>query len=527
MKISNYIIMASAALMLASCLDTEPLGDAVTAEQKEQTVKDNPARAEAGVTGIMSNFSVYGAVRETSNHNDIGYPAIMLLLDARGTDVVAKNIGYNWYRNALTYEDIDYTYADTRLIWQTLYNQINSANLVTASISGDPTDPTLQGYLAQALAVRAFDYFQLVQCYQKTYASVDPNTALGVPLVTEANKDEAAANGCARSTLTQCYAQILSDLNRAVTLLETSGYKRADKRYIDLATARGLRARVELVMQNYAAALEDAEWVIANSGATPLSIAEASKPGFDDIEANNWLWGILISETDRVVTTGICNYPSHMGSFGYGYASVGAWRTVNKKLYASINATDARKGWFLDADKKSANLTAAQQAYVVKKKMSAYTQVKFAPYNGVLGTSTNACDVPLMRIEEMYLIKAECQAHSDAAVGAQTLQAFVQTYRDASYTFTAANTADVVDEVLRQRRIEFYGEGITWFDLMRLGKNFDRRGAGYESAYVYNIPAGDAALVWRIPLNEIQYNAQISEEQNNPVATLPKAVADE
>ena len=45
----------------------------------------------------------------------------------------------------------------------------------------------------------------------------------------------------------------------------------------------------------------------------------------------------------RVVTTGICNFPSHMGSLCYGYATVGAWKKVNKKLFNEINETDARK----------------------------------------------------------------------------------------------------------------------------------------------------------------------------------------
>lgn len=526
MKLSKYILMASAPLLLASCIDSDMEGNYITADQKKETVAQNPKRLEASVTAITTNFSVYGAVRGTNSHNDIGYPAIMILLDSRGIDMVQDVLGYNWFSNAVNYDDIDYTYADNRLIWQTLYNQIYAANNVVASVDAETEDVTLQGYLAQALAIRAFDYFQLVQCYQKTYAKVDPNTALGVPIITEANKDEAASSGCARATVQETYDQVLGDINRAIELLEASGYKRADKRYVDLATAHAIRARIYLVMQNYTAALEDANWVIANSGCTPLSIAEASKPGFTDIEAHNWLWGILISENDRVVTTGICNFPSHMGSLNYGYASVGAWKKVNKKLYASINDTDARKGWFLNAEKKSANLTEAQQSYVDENKIPAYAQVKYAPYQDVLGTSTNASDVPLIRIEEMYLIKAECEAQTSPSTGAATLQQFIQTYRDPQFSLSVSSKDEVVEAVLTQRRIEFYGEGITWFDLIRLNKDFDRRGAGYSATEVYNIKAGDDALTWRVPFNEMQYNKLITNEQNNPVATHPKAVAD-
>lgn len=527
MKLAKYIFMASAPLLMASCLDTEPLGNYVTSEQKEETVAQNPDRLEASVTAITTNFSVYGNVRGTNVHSDFGYPSIMMLLDTRGIDMVSQNIGYNWFGYALTYDDIDYTYGDNRMIWQTMYNQIYSANNVASTVDAETTDTQLQGYLAQALAIRAFDYFTLVQCYQKTYADVDPTTALGVPLITEANQTEAATNGCPRATVEETYNQILTDLNKAIALLEESGYKRSDKRYVDIYTARAIRARVYLVMQNYTAALEDANFVINNSGAKPLSMEEASAPGFTEIDANNWLWGIKINETDRVVTTGICNFPSHMGSLCYGYATVGAWKMVNKKLYNRIEASDVRKGWFLDGDGVSANLTAEQQEYVTEQGAPAYTQVKFAPYKGVVGTSTNASDIPLIRIEEMYMIKAECEAQTDPSKGAATLQNFVRTYRDPSYTLNASNTSGVVNAVLEQRRIEFYGEGITWYDFIRLDKDFDRRGGGYDASEVYNIKAGDNCLIWRIPYNEVQYNAQISEDQNNPVGTHPTAVADE
>lgn len=179
------------------------------------------------------------------------------------------------------------------------YNQIYAANNVVATVGMEPTDAVSQGYLAQALAIRAFDYFQLVQCYQQTYANVDPNTALGVPVITEANKEEVAKDGgCPRATVAKTYEQILSDLNAAIDLLQKSNYKRTDKRYVDLYTAHAIRARVYLVMHNYEKALEDANFVIENSGAKPLSIAEASQPGFADINANNWLWGIkLVRQT--------------------------------------------------------------------------------------------------------------------------------------------------------------------------------------------------------------------------------------
>ena len=96
------------------------------------------------------------------------------------------------------------------------------------------------------------------------------------------------------------------------------------------------------------------------------------------------MWAIVIAETDRVVTSGIVNFPSHMGSLNYGYASVGAWRMINKKLYNEIPDTDVRKGWWLDANKHSDNLNATQVAQATKYGCPAYTQMKYGPYKGVM-----------------------------------------------------------------------------------------------------------------------------------------------
>lgn len=525
MKILRYLAFASATILLASCLDTEPMGDLLTATQKAETVEANPERVEASVTSITAAFNAYMTIN--SRHTDFGFGTIILLLESRGVDMAQDNTGYNWYSYSLTYDNIDYTYADNVNIWCSLYNQIYAANNVCDMISDDTEDETSMGYLAQAYAIRAYDYFKLAQIYQFSYGYVDPETALCVPIITNENSEEAAANGCARATVQEVYDQVLSDINRAITLLEESGYNRTDKRYVDVYTAYAIRAEVELVMQDYSAALEDADYVIENSGASPYTRDEVSEPTFIDINDDAWLWGIYTSETDDVTTSGIVNFASHMGSFNYGYASVGAWRRINIALYDEIPSTDIRKGWFLDGNCESANLSDEYQQYVYDYDLPAYCQVKFAPYGGELYTSTNATDIPLIRIEEMYMIKAECEAMTGSpATGAATLQSFISTYRDPSYTFTSSSASTVVDEVFWHRRVEFYGEGVSWYDYLRLNKDFDRRGGGFEANYCYNIEAGDNALIWRLPYSEVQYNSLISESDNNPVATHPVAVDD-
>lgn len=530
----KFLTVALASLTMIGCadLDTEPMGGTITADQKSETAAENPERVEASVNGIFTLFSIYA--NTTGGHNDFGYSALMLLNDARGMDFVTENIGYNWFSYPIAMTgDWNINSISNVMTWQTLYNQIFAANAVTATIDTDEQlddatgNPTSRYYLAQALTARAFDYFHLAQMYQQTYVGHEDLPC--VPVITEKNSDVVAAEGGARNSVREVYAQILADLTNSITLLEGSNVVRPDRRYVDAAVAYGLRARVRLVMNDWTGAAEDAEMALTLTDARPIGLSAAAKPGFKDMSESDWMWGIKIAETDRVVTSGIVNWPSHMGSLNYGYASVGAWRRISMKLYNDIPASDVRKGWWLDENSTSGNLTSAQQNYVNSNGIPAYTQVKFAPYNDELGTSTNANDIPLMRVEEMYLILAEATAMAgDPATGKNLLESFVKNYRNANYVFLGSTAAEIQEEVWNQRRIEFWGEGLSYFDLLRLKKGIDRRGAGFETGYVYNIPAEDDILIFLIPQVETESNKLIDgDKDQNPIPTVPTPVADE
>lgn len=530
MKALNKIFaVALTGVMLTGCndLDTAPMGSTITNDQKEHVYAEDPTMLEAGVTSIASMFTQFGNTLGTGYHNDFGYPAVMLCLDSRGYDFVNSAIGYNWFSNSLKFSDNVKTGAVPLLIWRTMYNQIYTANTVLSSTDANTQDDTEMYYRAQALAVRAFDYHVLAQLFQFNY--VGNESAPCVPIILDTNTAQIEADGgCPRATVEAVYAQILSDINNAISLLENSSVKpasgRAGKKFVSLATAYGIRARIHLTMQKWNEAAADAQAAISNFSGRPYTAAEVSKPTFADADDSAWMWGVIIEEGDDVVTTGICNWPSHMGSFNYGYASVGAWRTVSQALYNSIPGTDPRKGWFLDEEFKSANLTEEQQAYIKAKEVP-YLQVKFAPYKDEIYTSTNANDIPLMRVEEMYLILAEAQAMGgNAGLGAQTLQSFVQTYRDKTYTCSAAGAVEVQMAVYDQRRLEFWGEGISYFDIMRLGIGVDRRGAGFASNLVFDIEGNDPILIYPIPNSEEEANPLLGG--NNPTTSVPSPVSE-
>ena len=119
-----------------------------------------------------------------------------------------------------------------------------------------------------------------------------------------------------------------------------------------------------------------------------------------------------------------------------------------------------------------------------------------------------------MRAEELILIKAEGLAKSGGN-GAGELINFVQSFRDPS--FAIGQHGSVEDEIWWQRRVELWGEGFAWGDIVRLQKDIVRTNSSNwpEEWANQNVTYGPIYL-WRIPQAEIEANQGISEAENNP-----------
>ena len=539
----KYIAAAfTAAVSLGACadLDTVYEGDYVSADQNQQVQEKAPEQIVAGVTSIVSNFSTFQSTY--AQHFDFGYPALMIGFDLQTADFFGAQSGYNWFTYWEGFTSPTPTGVPTNMCWNTMYGQIKTANDQLKVLPEESDDEAMPFYRAQAYAVRAFDYWVLAQVYQFNYQGHENSPC--VPIVTDKNDTEIQQNGAPRATVQAVYDQILSDISTAIDLLSGTTVKREDviaskpKRLVSLAVAYGIRARAYLSMGKYAEAAADAAAAIKNHEGQPYSVAQVSKPGFNDINDDAWMWGIAIAETDRVVTSGIVNFPSQICTFFDGYVSVGAWRFCAKDLYDAINSSDVRKGWFLNSSKQSPNISAEQKKYLASfaemtetyqsssnAALFPYTNVKYGTYNNELPGTLAVCDIPLMRVEEMYLIQAEAQAMTEGfAKGKESLERFIRSYRDPKYTCNARDAQGVQDAVFLQKRIELWGEGLIFFDYMRLKKPVDRRRAHAPYTFTYNIEPESPVLLYCIPDNEITTNRAISDADNNPSASRPTAV---
>ena len=548
MKMNNRYFVAllgSAMLLTTSCsdLDTNPSGSTMSDGQLNEVLAQDPSKLKSEVSGMYANMIEYGAITQwygtgQPRHYDFGYASTMMMMDASGQDEPSQVSGYNWYNKPLRFVDRTANSETTYFIWNQCYKNIKVANDVLKSVDLENLSDVAKSYVGQAYAMRAFEYFTLIQIYQFSYKGHED--AAGVPIVTEKTA-EAEANNNPRAAVKDVYKQIMDDLNTAIDYLTDS---RSAKSEINRQVAYGLRARVNLVMQNWSDAAADAKK--AAEGYTPLSKDAAAAPGFNDVSASNWIWGNIVDESNDIVQSGILNFPSMMCSFtGNGYSPTYACRMINSKLWKEIPSTDVRKGWWID---ENLNSPIINPKYVVHQEdededgnvvkylavynqtgdevadiTEPYTNVKFGAYKNQYGNDLNACDIPLMRVEEMILIQAEATAMGgNVEEGKRILENFVRTYRDPSYTCNATTAEGVQDAVWFQRRVELWGEGFSFTDLLRLKKPLDRTGANYEVSVRFNLPAESPIFLYLIPEDEENHNEALVGN-NNPVVAVPKA----
>lgn len=535
-------LLGSAMLLTTSCsdLDTNPSGSTMSDGQLNEVLAQDQSKLKSEVSGMYANMIECEAITQwygSARHYDFGYASTMMMMDASGQDEPSQVSGYNWYNKPLRFVDRTANSETTYFIWNQCYKNIKAANDVLKSVDLENLSDVAKSYVGQAYAMRAFEFFTLIQLYQFSYKGHED--AAGVPIVTEKTAEAEANNP--RAAVKDVYKQIMDDLNTAIDYLTDS---RSAKSEINRQVAYGLRARVNLVMQNWSDAAADAQK--AAEGYTPLSKDAAAAPGFNDVSASNWIWGNIVDESNDIVQSGILNFPSMMCSFtGNGYSPTYACRMINSKLWKEIPSTDVRKGWWID---ENLNSPIVNPKYVVHQEYEdedgnvvkflavynqtgdevaditePYTNVKFGAYKNQYGNELNACDIPLMRVEEMILIQAEATAMGgNVEEGKRILENFVRTYRDPSYTCNATTAEGVQDAVWFQRRVELWGEGFSFTDLLRLKKPLDRTGANYEVSVRFKLPAESPIFLYLIPEDEENHNEALVGN-NNPVVAVPKA----
>ena len=279
--------------------------------------------------------------------------------------------------------------------------------------------------------------------------------------------------------------------------------------------------------EDYATAATAAQNAISASGMSPLTEAVALDKASGMNTYSQFMWCVNLVKESDAVQSGIVNFISWMSNqttYGYTGAATGQYVICDKNFYERISDTDWRKKWW-QAPEGSPLRDQSSKNHIEYLKpddqegLPTYAAVKFRPGQGNyedynVGSTTAT---PIMRVEEMYFIKAEAEAHSNPAIGIATLTDFMTKYRDPQYTTNATSKEDVIDEIIFQKRVELWGEGQLFFDYKRLNLSVNR---GYEGTPFFdrlrlNTNGRPAWMNVVISVSEYQDNQAVNH-WNNP-----------
>lgn len=408
-----------------------------------------------------------------------GIVSVNLARMVKGIDMMVPSGWYQWdYRH----ENRNATYRRVNFIWDFLYETINQTNILIKGVTESEIAESAQKRLiAEAKAIRAWAYFNLVREYQHTYLA-NPDDA-GVPIYTEPASIE--SEGVGRGTVQDVYDQIVADLDDAIANLDPSG-ARVLKSNININVAYGLMARVKLEMGLW----EDAKNAAIAARTGYDLTADQYGDGFNKIENPEWIWGFP-QRNDQTIYYG--NPASHIDHRVLGYNSV----FVNDDFVNLFSDTDVR------------NLFIAGFYGGAPTDYYYYITTKFEQREDF------ADDVVMMRVSEMYLIEAEARAALNESEAGDVLFA-LQSNRDPNAVKSGNTGQALIDEILVERRKELYGEiGVSFMDIKRRQTSLTRTG-NHPDAYRFDFPANSDKFILRIPQREIDSNDQMSEDDQNP-----------
>lgn len=465
-----------------------------TDQVSASTVFTTTSNAAAAINGVYRLMYI-----QYADQGQGGESSVMIDMDMLGEDLVNPTVGNNWFISLHRYVDTrNVTAAQTAFVYRYYYRLISNVNAIIAGIDGATgTDAEKNAIRGEALAIRAYSHFKLVQLYAERYVASTPNTQLGVPINITTKVEKLP-----RSTVAAVYTQINKDLDAAITNLSNAPV-RLNKSHINQSVAQGMKARVALAMQDYTLAATFAAQARASASGISLMSNADYTTGFNNLTNSEWMWGI--------------NQIADQGTFFYSffaYMSVnfnstnirGNPKCINSALYDQIANTDIRKSLW--------DPTGTNTAFPVPPSGSRfrYMNRKFLANSA----SNSYGDLPFMRLGEMYLIEAEANARLGKDAEAQTALFALAKQRNPNYVKSTNTGVNLINEIMIQRRVELWGEGFRFTDLKRLSLPLNRNGTNHVAsvAVVFDIPANDQRWQWLFPQDEINSNELIVQNPN-------------
>lgn len=354
----------------------------------------------------------------------------------------------------------------TSSFWGMYFGIVKNINILLRDIETIPLNPnnkittpgmevlTEQEYYndlkGEALAIRALLLFDMTRLYGYPYLK-DQGKSLGVPIVDKVVPREYKP---ARNTVAECYTAILNDLTNSINII--SSKKKQGK--INKWAAMTLLSRVYLYKGENANALKTAEEAIKG----------AEKAGYG-LWSNEEYASIWATPFNKELLFEIVNLTTDSpGKSSIGYYSTKYNLIATEKFY-----------------KKGIKGSSDVRAKMVSEASSSKPFCLKYPIQG--SKSYEDANIPVFRMSELYLNAAEAAVKENEP--GKAYKYLKPIYQRTGQTLSETQIIDL-DMVLEQRRIEFWGEGHRFFDLIRNHKKVER------ADYLSEVPLEAISFDW-------------------------------
>lgn len=492
---SKPIIFAT--IISTSLLSCEKLDESVYSSVFTSNFYQSSKDAEAALT------AAYGAL------GSLYYgPAAILCSDFSADQTYPRPVVG---RNTLTLfsYDVDYTTQKSFSrasqegplgIWQYSYKGIENSNWVIEKVPGIDMDPVRRdAIVGEALFLRAFYHFLLTKNFRDVIVKVSP---------TKTESDAFIAN----SAQADVYKQIYKDLDDAISKLPPYGASTVKGR-VTKEVAIALYAKAALYAGDWALAKDKSREVI-NAGKFNL-VADVLDLYHVDKEDNARTEILFAFEGERIEANNPNNYSWLMGLCGplnsqgrdYGNTTFGSMFAY-QSFFDSFDPADKRRQLLDTTYINRSNVVIAQknitpittQGVLVKKYMDKNSS----------GPKAN-CNVPILRLADMYLIAAEAEANLNGATAEayQYINA-VRARAGLADLIPGLSKDDFIKAVLQERSWEFFAEGDRWYDLTRTNTFLSAIPAAVNNVYPVRTPEAKHRY-FPIPQDEIRTNSKIKQ----------------
>ncbi len=463
MKNNLLLMLGALVVLVSSChkdLDQKPLSNATT-----ETFFETQEDFTLAVNGL---YAV--ALRGNTLGNSYGYAdRLMNLSETRSDNLYAITDGARTWEGINGFQTSISNNSYVAEAWVNNYDAINKANLILEQMVSKGSvfyDDSLKINLeAQTRFMRAFCYFDLVRWFGK------------VPLV-DHTLDIEEAKTLGRSPVQDVYGLIISDLQYAEQNLGEKFAATNTGRTTKWA-AKGLLAQVYMARSGPTYGIEGPglglnEWDKAYTLLNEVATLGTSNKG-DKLALLSNYPDIFKTENNSEVVFDV-QYMSGQDGVGasfvwvltpdqyfqsIGLSSQGAnyQRPIARGFRNSFKPSDLRaKYGILDSFTYNNTLYNTYSFYVKYVDKSRYGS----------GRTNWGVNYVVMRLTDILMLRAECTLHGGGGSQAEVDDIVTQVRKRAGDSATVAGIN--LDQLLEERKKEFYGEGLRWFDLQRSGK---------------------------------------------------------